>query len=310
MNHTVLSRRNVLLATAAAACAPLGTATAQDKPAGPFIFCLNGATIMGQKLPISKQIEVAAKAGYNAFEPWVSHINDHVKAGGTLADLRKQIADSGLTIEDAIGFAQWIVEDDAKRAKGLEDAKHDMDAVAQIGGKRMAAPASGGTDKALDPHKVAERYRALAEIGDKAGIVPLLEVWGFSKTLTRLSDATYVAMESRHPKAAVLPDVFHLYRGESAIEGLAVLSRAACPIIHMNDYPTGIEPARIKDENRIYPGDGVAPLKQILKYMVAVGTPIVLSLEIFNREYWKLDALDCAKRGLDKMKAAATAAIA
>ncbi|MGA2500791.1 MAG: sugar phosphate isomerase/epimerase family protein [Tepidisphaeraceae bacterium] len=307
MNQNILSRRNILLSTAAAACVPLGAAVAQEKPAAaPFIFCLNGATIMGQKLPITKQVEVAAKAGYNAFEPWVRDVDEHVKKGGTLADLRKQIADSGLTIEDAIGFAQWIVEDDAKRAKGLEDARRDMDAVAQIGSKRMAAPAAGGTNEALDPRKVAERYRALAEIGDKAGIVPLLEVWGHSKTLTRLSDAAYIAIESHHPKAAVLPDVFHLYRGESGIEGLGVLSRAACPIIHMNDYPA-IEPARVKDENRVYPGDGIAPLKQILKIMAAAGTPIVLSLEVFNREYWKLDALECAKRGLEKMKAVAAA---
>lgn len=303
MNRS-FSRRNILLSSAAVACMPLATAIAQEKPAvSPFIFCLNGATIMGQKLPITKQIEVAAKAGYNAYEPWIRDINDYVKGGGTLADLRKLITDSGLTIECSIGFAQWIVEDDAKRAKALEEAKRDMDVVAQIGGKRTAAPASGGTDKPLDLRKVAERYRALAEIGDKAGIQPLLEVWGFSKTLTRLSDATYVAIESRHPKAGVLPDFYHLYKGESGIEGLSLLSRAACPIIHMNDYPTGIEPAQIKDENRIYPGDGIAPIKQGLKIMAAVGTPIVLSLELFNREYWKLDALECAKRGLEKMKA-------
>ncbi len=305
MTHNILSRRNILLSTAAAACLPLGAAIAQEKAAAaPFIFCLNAATIMGQKLPIAKQIEVAAKAGYNAFEPWVRDINDHVKNGGTLADLRKQITDSGLTIEGSIGFAQWIVEDDAKRAKGLEDAKRDMDMVAQIGAKRTAAPAAGAPDQALDLRKIAERYRALADIGDKAGIVPLIEVWGHSKNLTRLSDATYVAIESHHPKAAVLPDVFHLYKGESGIEGLAVLSRAACPVIHMNDYPA-IEPAKVKDENRVFPGDGIAPLKQILKIMSAVGTPIVLSLEVFNREYWKLDALECAKRGLEKMKAAA-----
>ncbi len=306
MNHAPLSRRSVLLAATAAAGAPAVAAVGQNQPAsGPYVFCLNGATIMGQKLPIAKQIEVAAKAGYNAIEPWIGHVNDHVKAGGALADLRKQIADAGLTVEGAIGFAKWIVDDEAERAKGLEDARRDMDTVAQIGGKRMAAPASGATDKALDLKKVAERYRALAELGDKMGVVPLLEVWGFSRTLTRLSDCTYVAIESRHPRAAVLPDIYHLYKGESGVEGLSALSRIACPMLHMNDYPGGMEPAKIKDEHRVYPGDGIAPIKKALSAMATAGTPIILSLELFNREYWKLDALECAKRGLEKMKASA-----
>jgi 2-keto-myo-inositol isomerase len=60
---------------------------------------------------------------------------------------------------------------------------------------------------------------------------------------------------------------------------------------------------------RVYPGDGVAPLPEIIRDVTAVNPLCVLSLELFNREYWKLDALDCAKRGLEKMKAAVAKAL-
>src|SRR2546422_7662597 len=49
---------------------------------GPFRFCLNTATIRGQKLGIVKEIEVAAQAGYNGIEPWVDAIETYVKNGG------------------------------------------------------------------------------------------------------------------------------------------------------------------------------------------------------------------------------------
>src|ERR1044071_6673450 len=77
-----------------------------------FLYCLNTATIRGQKLGIVKEIEVASQAGYDAIEPWVDGLEEYVKGGGKLSDLGKRIADSGLTVEGAIGFPEWIVNDE------------------------------------------------------------------------------------------------------------------------------------------------------------------------------------------------------
>jgi hypothetical protein len=46
------------------------------KASDPFLFCLNTATIRGQKLGIVQEIDIAAKAGYSAIEPWVSAIEE------------------------------------------------------------------------------------------------------------------------------------------------------------------------------------------------------------------------------------------
>src|SRR5258708_33800501 len=120
-------------------------------------------------------------------EPWVDSLEDYAKSGGAVADLRRRIADSGLTVEGAIGFPEWIVDDDARRAKGMERAKREMDLVAQLGGRRFAAPPAGATDTpGLSWQKAAERYLALLEAGEQAGIGPQLELWGFSKNLNRL----------------------------------------------------------------------------------------------------------------------------
>ena len=111
---------------------------------GGFLLCLNTATIRGQKLGIVKEIEVAANAGYQGIEPWVEAIEKYQKEGGSLPDLKRRIADLGLMVPSAIGFPQWIVDDDVKRAQGLERAKLEMDLVAQIGGRRVAAPPGRG----------------------------------------------------------------------------------------------------------------------------------------------------------------------
>jgi sugar phosphate isomerase/epimerase len=284
--------------------------TASNAAAKPFVYCLNTATIRGQKLGLLKEIDVAAKAGYDAIEPWVDGIQKYVESGGTPAELKKRIADSGLTVESAIGFPEWIADDDTRRAKGMERAKREMDLVSQIGGKRFAAPPAGATDlPKLDLWKASERYRALLEAGDQTGVAPQLELWGFSKNLNRLGECICVAMETGHPRASVLADVYHLHKGGSEFHGAKLLGPSAIQVLHMNDFPADPPREKIDDSYRIYPGDGVAPLPEILRVLHETGGQKILSLELFNRKYWEQDALSVAKTGLAKMKDAAAKAV-
>ena len=283
-----------------------------------FGFCLNTSTVRdnGKSRPIVELIDIAAKTGYDAIEPWISELDAHVKSGGSLSDIRKRIADAGLLVPDAIGFAEWIVEDPARRKKGLEQAKRDMDLVQQIGGKRLAAPpvgATGGMSKRDDPKftqpvidllAAADRYAALLEIGRSMGVTPIVEVWGFSKTLKRLGEVMLVATECGSPEGCVLPDIYHLYKGGSDFAGLHLLGPAAIGIFHVNDYPK-IDRAKITDADRVFPGDGIAPVKEVFATLRAMGYRGYVSLELFNRDYWKQDPHQVAKTGLAKMKAAA-----
>src|SRR5262249_19845439 len=157
-------------------------------------------------------------------------------------------------------------------------------------GKRIAAPAAGATDvETSDYLKVAERYRALLALGDHIGVVPQIEVWGFSKTLTRLGQAVMAGIESAHQDACVLRDVYTLYKGGSEFTGLQMLSKTAVHVFHMNDYPATPPRAAIKDSDRVYPGDGVAPMAEIFGTLREIGYEGYFSIELFNPIYWQQD---------------------
>ncbi len=277
----------------------------------PFGYCFNTSTIRGQKLGLVEEVDLVGRAGYQGFEPWVREIDTYTRAGGSLKDLAKRLRDRGMTVEDVIGFPEWVVDDAARRKRGLEEAKRCMDLVQQLGGKRLAAPPVGATkDTMVDLRRAAERYRALLEIGDQMAVIPQVELWGFSTTLSKLGECVQVAMEADHPKACVLADVYHLYRGSSAWHGFRLLSGAGLGIFHMNDYPADLPAAKIVDANRVFPGDGIAPLKTLLRDLHAIGFRGMLSLELFNPEYYKRDAFEVVQTGLAKMKAVVAAAFA
>ena len=263
-----ISRRKVLQLFGASASMALlpriarSTAIAEPQANPAFTYCLNMATIRGHKMGMVKELETASKAGFHSVEIWIDTLQTYLDNGGTLSDLRKRLGNLGVRVENCIGFAQWIVDDEATRKAGLEQMKREMEMLAQIGCKRTAAPPVGATDvSGLDLKKAAERYRAVLELGDTTGVVPQLEMWGFSKNLSRVSEVVYVAMESGHKAAKVLLDVFHLYKGSSPLDTLAMVRPSAIDILHVNDYPAQLSPAAITDADRIYPGDGVAPGK-------------------------------------------------
>ncbi len=269
----------------------------------PFRFCLNTATIRSRKLPITESIRIAASAGYDAIETWIEEIDQYMASGGDLGQLRSVIEDSGLTVEGAIGFFEWLSDDDSRRRKGLDEARRNMEMLALIGGKLVAAPPYGSADvKDLSLDVAAERYRALLEVGDEFGVTPLLEVWGFSKTIGRLSEALYVAAQADHPGARILADVYHLYKGGSGFEGLRIVNGNALPVFHVNDYPAQPGRDEIRDADRVYPGDGVAPLEDIFGDLLAIGFNGVLSLELFNGTYYQNEPLTIAKTGIAKLR--------
>ena len=309
-----MSRRDLLKTTGVATAGLLAaSATTQAKPnrksgSDSFRYCLNMSTIRGQELSVTGEVDVAGKAGYNAIEPWLGKLNDYKNNGGSLKDLSKRIEDHGLTVESAIGFARWIVDDDAQRAKGLEDARRDMDLLAQLGAKRIAAPPAGARGT-VDPMAAAKRYRALLEIGDEIGVVPQIEMWGGNPSIGRVSTAIYIAIEAGHPSACFLGDVYHTYKGGSDFAGLKMLGPQALQHFHWNDYPADPPLEKIGDQHRVFPGDGIAPIADIVKGFLQVGAMPVLSLELFNRDYWAMDALEAARIGLDKMKTSVAPAL-
>ncbi|WP_165067428.1 sugar phosphate isomerase/epimerase family protein [Paludisphaera rhizosphaerae] len=300
--------RRALLGAAAGATLLGGRVgwAAADRPtpgASPFILGLNTSTIRGQKLGIVEIVEIAAKAGYQGMEPWLDEIRRYKDGGGSLEDLAKRFRDAGISIESAIDFFEWSVDDPERRRKGLENARRSLEILQKLGAKRVAAPASGATDKPVELPRLAERYRTLLELGDEFGIVPEVEVWGPSKTLGNLAEAAYVAIASGHPRACILPDVYHLHRGGSEFEGLKLLGPASISVLHMNDYPDVPDRTKLTDADRVYPGDGVAPIKSILETLASGGFRVMLSLELFNRKYWAEDPAAVAATGLQKMKA-------
>jgi len=279
----------------------LSTSCTQKQPVeqGNFRYCLNTSTVSGQDPGILKYIEIAADAGYDGIEVWVRDVKAYLEEGNSAASLKQYIEEHGITVENAIGFAPWI----SGGTSGMDQMKEEMELLASIGGKRIAAPPAGvPSDRPLDFFMAGEKYAEILELGRQTGVMPQLEFWGASPVMWHIGQALMVASCANDPDVRLLPDVYHMFRGGSGYESLKMLNGNMIEIFHMNDYVDTIPRSEQTDADRVYPGDGSAPIKQILSDLKNMGGGKVLSIELFNRTYWEQDPQSVAKTALDKMK--------
>jgi sugar phosphate isomerase/epimerase len=299
INRRILLKSLVLGATTL----PLSNAFAGTSPKEEtkFLFSLNTSTISGQKLSLPEIIELTARAGYDGFEPWMAEIRAYLESGKSIVSLKRLASDAGLHFFNCIGFPAWMSQDLDKSKTGFIQMEKEMGILADLGCPRVAAPAIG-TEAPLDLLQAGEKYKRLLNLGRKTGVMPQLEFWGAYPSFYHLGQAMMVAAAADDKDAKILADVYHLFRGGSGFEGMKMLDGHSIDIFHMNDIPADIPRLKQQDKDRVFPGEGAAPLKELAETLQSKGGQIILSLELFNPTYYAMDPQYVIATGLEKMK--------
>ncbi|MDN5213351.1 sugar phosphate isomerase/epimerase family protein [Fulvivirgaceae bacterium BMA12] len=293
--------------TAGLATAALGSSTTEiedrrkkrfQNGKSPWPICLDTATIRPAD-GLEKKVEIAAQAGYDAIEPWDSELADYEKKGGNLKELGKKIKDLGLFVPSMIGLWGCIPENEEAFQKSLPATRNRMRMASEIGCEHVQAiPNKVGEN--YDLKFVASCYRRLLEIGlEEYNLNPAL-VFVNLFPLKTMGQATAVVLDADHPQAKIIPDVFHMYITDGGFSGLKLLHGDMFAIFQFNDAPKNMAVKDMKDKHRVYPGDGILPLPDILRDLKATGFSGCVSLELYNPEYHQQDLLQVAKTGLQK----------
>lgn len=277
----------------------------------PFRISLNTSTLMAYKLSVDEQIRKVTAAGFDGVELWMRDIVAFLDAGGSRNQLKDLLEDGDLRLENIIGFSQWCSDDAGERKKAIDQLRGEMEIIAELGGRHIAAPVMGL--KALNPEKFGEyteRYQAILALEAETGVLPVIEIWG-AGALHKVSDCAQIVIATGHPKATMLLDFYHIYRGGNSWETLDVLNGAKLPVIHMNDYPAEPDRETLTDGHRLLPGEGICPFDSVLPKLYEAGFRGGLSVELFNKGYWEsMDADTMLKSSYESTRTVVARAMA
>lgn len=265
-----------------------------------YKLSLNTSTIAPFKLGVKDQIKVAMESGYTGIELWIKDIQVYMEEGGKLRELRDYTRDCNVEVVNGIAFARWSDSDRKTRLDALEQAKREMQLLMELDCKAIAAPPIGDVE-GMSKDQIASNFSELCSTALKFGIEPYLEVWGQAPVLNRLSDAMYILLQSGAQNGKLLLDIYHLFKGGSDYRGLKLLNGNSIGIFHVNDYPYGLSRETALDKDRVFTGDGCAPVKEIFSLLKDIGYQGYMSLELFKEEYGTTQAIVAAKQGFDKI---------
>lgn len=273
----------------------------------PWPICLDTATIRPSSL--KDKVRIAAEAGFDAIEPWDGELARYEKEGGDLKALGREIRSRGLFVPSMIGLWDAIPPTrEAWRAQ-LPATRERMRMASAIGAEHVQV-IPGPARETYDHQWMAARYRDLLEIGlNDYNLNPALVFVQFLPQSKRLGQAAAVAIDADHPKAKIIPDVFHMYIGDSGFESLKHINGGLIAIFQFNDAPATPPKDQLQDKHRVYPGDGILPLRKALRDIRGIGYTGCVSLELYNPGYWERDHLEVAKTGLQKTLAVIESAL-
>ena len=267
----------------------------------PFKTALNTSTLFPFALDVKQQVQIAADAGYDGIELWVKDILAYLETGGTIPALKTFVTGCSIPIVDVIAFYPWADADEGVRQQALAQAERELRLLAELGCQAVAAPPAGNVAN-VSLENMAIYFAQMAGVARALGIEPYIEFWGKTKPLSRLSDALFVAMQSGLPGVKVLLDQIHMYIGGTTLSSVTYLNGANIGIVHVNDYLGTV--SREDTEDRVFPGEGVAPTHEFARLLHQTGYRGYLSLELFIEDYGKAGPLDVARRGLKSIQEA------
>jgi sugar phosphate isomerase/epimerase len=262
-----------------------------------FLYGLNTSTIRPASL--LDKVRTAAEAGYDAIELWAADVEEYCASGGRLADVAHALDDRQLLRPSMISLKDWCVPNEGLWLRALDDGRRRLELAHGLGVRRIVA---GPPREAVPIALAAERYEQLLEVSLEYGVPASLEFLGFVPSIDTLETAWMVCQLAGHPEATLTVDAWHMFRGGSADESLALVPPERISIVHWDDAPPTPDRQEQTDADRVMPGDGILDLAGLADRLRGMRWQGVLSLELFNESYWRQDPLVVARLGLEKMK--------
>jgi 2-keto-myo-inositol isomerase len=262
----------------------------------------NGASTM--KTDLVGDIRAASRAGYDLVEIWAkkmdAYLSDH-----SVKDLKEVFRKSRVkplainSVEFITFNASWEKTNTMTLIKKFADVAVKIDCPYIV---LVPSPRPVGV---TDEEVFKESVKVLREVSNRFRshrVRFAFEFLGFSwcSVSTLEQDFKIVKTVNRNNIGMVF-DTFHFHAGGSTIGSIEEIDQDKIFIFHINDAED-LPKDSLQDAHRLFPGEGVIPLKEIREGLKRIDYDGPVSLEMFRPEYWKLPAIEVARKGMESIR--------
>ncbi len=262
----------------------------------------NGATTMTSDL--ATDIRIAGQAGFDVLEITATKLDKFLEKHSI--DEARELIDAAHLRTHAINSIEKINFREAEgRAEVLGRTKQLAGYAKALGCPWIIAvpgPAPASTPGQAIRDNTVTSLRAMSEVAAPYGVNLAFEFLGFPWCSVQTAEQAWeIVKVTDRANVGMVIDTCHFYAGGSTFECILNIDVRKLAVFHINDVES-MPKEKITDANRLFPGDGVIPLKEIMRAIRQIGYDGVVSVEIFRPEYWERDPLSVAKEAMEKTK--------
>lgn len=245
-------------------------------------------TITLKSTPAEQKIRLAAAAGFAGPRIRGNDVREWQKQGGTtesLADLLRElkVRTPGFVAEtETYG---WHAGDPAAPAL-IEALEWTFRTARTLGASIILLPVMSA-DGTLE--ETVRNFRVACERAESFGLNVGLEFIGHVPKVSDLHTAWRVVEAANRPNGGVVIDLFHFYRGDTKIEDIGEVPAERILMVDLADAMPLPREQLLGSRHRVYPGEGVAGVRDVLTALLRHGFDGPVAVELFNQAYWAAD---------------------
>ena len=262
----------------------------------------NGATTMTS--PFETDVRIASEAGYHVLEITASKLDKFLESH-SIADARNLIDTAKLKTHALNSIEKINFRNTGGHIAVLARTRQLAEYARTLGCPWLVAvPGPGPKEARWDEVRdhTATVLRELCDAAKPYGVGIAWEFLGFPWcTVRTVAQSWEIFQIVERENIGMVIDTCHYFAGDSTLDSVRAVKAENLAIFHINDVEK-MPKEKIEDANRLFPGDGVIPLKEIIEAVRSTGFDGVASVEIFRPAYWTRAPGLVAKEALAKSK--------
>ncbi len=216
-------------------------------------------------------------------------VEQYVDSGATLTSLRRRLAQSGVRVTVIDALTRDLPG--APRSEDIPELwRHNwsfgLDDLIEMA-QALEAPTINVTHflgKPVHAPEMAQAIAALAERAARHGLKLALEFMP-GTSLATAADTAMIVQRSGAPNVGLMLDTWHLLRGGGNAGDIRALPPGSLTGVQLNDRRAdALEPAPGEVSSRSLPGEGNAPLAQIVQAILDNTPQVTMEIEVFSPE--------------------------
>jgi 4-hydroxyphenylpyruvate dioxygenase len=249
--------------------------------------------------PLADALRIARATGWQAIELRRLDFKRAEESGRPADSVLDLVRASGLPVACVGVEFGWMWADGAERARLLAVFDEQCARAAALGCDTVMSPVDKGRG---DAGRAAASVREVGDIAARHGVRVAIEFNSQAEQLNSLAPIREVLARADHPRCGLLLDTYHIERSGVTLRDLDDVRPVEIVYVQYSDVPrTGTVPGQALD--RLPPGRGRVPFKELFPLIAAKGYGGFLSYEAPNPEAWKRPALEVAGEALAATRA-------